>query len=493
MHDPLADIPVINVKIDLIDILADRQRAKATPDDTLRTSIQSVGLLNPIIIRHGANGRYILVAGERRLTTFKELERDTIPARLFENLSERQTFLIELQENLARNDLTWQEQTIAIFRYHQMQVAAFSGWTQLATGTDLGLSEKQISRYILIGKELEAKNEQVMACASLAAALNLVENRAKHAIAAASARGLMLGSSIADSLRNIATGKQATEVDIVGIINSNSPDQISAGIDPSDRQAALIAAAEEAHAKLRALEEENPIQMDDGTLPSVLNMDFLDWLENHDGSQKFDVIHCDFPYGKNYSGARTRRTGKENAGPLYDDNPDVYFTLVREFLFHQEKFILPQAHCMFWFDMQYYSWTIEMFTKAGWQLSSPYPLVWHKESQGVASDPRRRFRHCYEVALLFNRGDRHLPNVRIDHYGMQVSSTDKLHISQKPVKMLEHFIGGLVNEWSCFLDPTCGSGTSLVAANNLGVKNYLGIEMDSSNADIARYYLADRV
>jgi DNA modification methylase len=69
-----------------------------------------------------------------------------------------------------------------------------------------------------------------------------------------------------------------------------------------------------------------------------------------------------------------------------------------------------------------------------------------------------------------------------------VGRTDeKLHINQKPVDMLKHFLSLVVDEHSAVLDPTCGSGTALAAAKDLGAARILGLELDDGNAEVARF------
>lgn len=128
-----------------------------------------------------------------------------------------------------------------------------------------------------------------------------------------------------------------------------------------------------------------------------------------------------------------------------------------------------------------------MFEAAGWKLAQPFPLIWTKGYQGVASDPRRRPRHCYETALLFSRGDRRLVKLDKDHFEAQVD--EKLHLNQKPFSVLKHYLSLVVDEHTAVLDPTCGSGSALVAAMQLKSPRFLGLELDPANAEVARFLL----
>ena len=89
----------------------------------------------------------------------------------------------------------------------------------------------------------------------------------------------------------------------------------------------------------------------------------------------------------------------------------------------------------------------------------------------------------YEQALLGIRGNRSVAKLKSDVYG---APTDKsIHVSAKPEPMLRHFFEMLVDEHTVMLDPTCGSGTSVRAAEALGAKLALGLEIDPKMAEMA--------
>jgi DNA modification methylase len=59
-------------------------------------------------------------------------------------------------------------------------------------------------------------------------------------------------------------------------------------------------------------------------------------------------------------------------------------------------------------------------------------------------------------------------------------------MSEKPEPMLRHFFGMLVDENTILLDPTCGSGSALRAADSLGARAVLGLERNPEFAGLAR-------
>jgi ParB family chromosome partitioning protein len=108
----LAAVPdaltIENVPLDLIEI-GQRRRQDLGNVDALAGGIARVGLIEPVVVTRAANGRFQLVAGERRLRAVRMLHWQTIPANLLESLSDQELRAIELEENENRKPLTEQE------------------------------------------------------------------------------------------------------------------------------------------------------------------------------------------------------------------------------------------------------------------------------------------------------------------------------------------------------------------------------------------------
>jgi len=82
--------------------------------DTLAESIARNGLLNPISLRFGISGEYILVAGERRLMACKRLGMSEIPA-IIENRNNQSSAVLALVENMHRKELNCIEEAEGIY------------------------------------------------------------------------------------------------------------------------------------------------------------------------------------------------------------------------------------------------------------------------------------------------------------------------------------------------------------------------------------------
>jgi ParB family chromosome partitioning protein len=98
----------------------------------LAASIVANGVVQPILVRPQANGRFQLIAGERRWLASQQVGKATIPA-ILRQVSDEQAMEITIVENLQRADLNPMEQARAFerlsreFHMTQEQMAVRTG------------------------------------------------------------------------------------------------------------------------------------------------------------------------------------------------------------------------------------------------------------------------------------------------------------------------------------------------------------------------------
>lgn len=155
--------------------------------DELARSIAEKGLLHPIVCTQ-VNDKVELIAGERRLRALEQLSDSgqlfhcdghlippgQVPYTLVSELDEVQLKEAELEENIMREDLTWQEKTAAIAELHELRIGQDPTHTfkdtaeeiKTRTGRDDAISRQAVSRAVTIAKHLddpevrEARNEK---------------------------------------------------------------------------------------------------------------------------------------------------------------------------------------------------------------------------------------------------------------------------------------------------------------------------------------------
>ena len=420
---------------------SERQRRELTNLDELADSIRrhsesltdTGGLINPIVVTR----ELILVAGERRLTACRDiLNRTEIAVTFTDELSPAVLRSIELEENIKREELSWQDYCLAIKEFHELKSSENPDWSETSTGAAVGLAHTNVHKRLAVANEIVAGNPRVVEAPKYSVAWGIVERKRERE-----------GDSALTELRTAI----ATATPIAG---DAVPSSGGTPAEPAPRPTEPLA----------------PIQV----------ASFLDWAPAYTGP-RFNFIHCDFPYGID---ADKFNQGGAAAHGGYEDSEDYYWQLLRALSNNLDRIAGPSCHIMFWFSMKFYTPTIEFFAKHTDFTIDPFPLIWSKsDNVGILPDPSRGPRRIYETALHGYRGDRKIVQAVANSYS--APSDRAFHMSTKPVPMLRHFFRMFVDTNSIVLDPTCGSGSALRAADAAGAKHVLGLELNPEFADRA--------
>lgn len=168
--------------------------------DELADSMASHGLLHPIVCVIIPNGKLRLVAGGRRLRAAHLLEADSrtfmcddeavplghIPYVLISDHEAIRIREAELEENIQREDLTWQERTTALDELHRLRTAANPAQTISDTARELESStgarggshytaKREVSRATILAPHLD--DPDVAGARSASAAFAIVSRK----------------------------------------------------------------------------------------------------------------------------------------------------------------------------------------------------------------------------------------------------------------------------------------------------------------------------
>jgi ParB family transcriptional regulator, chromosome partitioning protein len=142
---------VIQIAIDAIDknpyqtrhFTRESESEFGTPSlQELAESIQVNGVIQPITVRPGKDGRYVLITGERRWRASKLAGKDKVPA-IVRHVSDQQAAEMTVVENLQRQDLNCVDQARAF-----AVLSTQFGMTQEQIGQRVGVSRETISNYM---------------------------------------------------------------------------------------------------------------------------------------------------------------------------------------------------------------------------------------------------------------------------------------------------------------------------------------------------------
>jgi ParB family transcriptional regulator, chromosome partitioning protein len=135
---------VFQLAMDQIDHNPHQTRRQFDPDalQELADSIAVQGVVQPIVVRPGKDGRFTLILGERRLRASARLGNTTIPA-IVKRVSEQQAAEMTLVENLQREDLNCIEQAEAF-----SNLSTEFNLTQEEIGARAGVSREKVSNFM---------------------------------------------------------------------------------------------------------------------------------------------------------------------------------------------------------------------------------------------------------------------------------------------------------------------------------------------------------
>jgi ParB/RepB/Spo0J family partition protein len=408
---PLGDITVKR---------GERQRRELSDINTLADSINRLGLIQGIVVTRDLE----LVAGERRYTACNALGWATIPVQYVDEMDPQKLEAIELEENIKRQDISWQDRVNAVARYHKLRSQENPEWREPDTAAAIGLSYSHTNQLLLVAEETKLGNKLLVDAPKLSTAVGIAE-RARE---------------------------RRDEANLARLHDTFGTARPKPGPD------------------------------------SILTEDFTEWVLGG-SSWRFNLIHCDFPYG---IGADNFNQGGARAHGGYEDTSETWQKLMFALEIATKTLTAPSCHLLFWYamrkgDERLYEPTARALERIGWDIN-PQPLIWMKsDGAGILPDPERGPRQIYETCLLGSRGDRKIVRAVANAYS--APTVREHHMSEKPEPMLRHFFGMLVDENTVMLDPTCGSGSSLRAAESLGAKHVLGLEINPDFAELARIAL----
>lgn len=428
-------------------VRTDRQRRDFDPIkmQELSLAIGAKGLLHAIVVReanpddplesnwHTAHpAGKVLVAGESRIRAVKdvwvlggklrydgqEIPEGFLPYTNLGDLSPLEAEEAELEENLRRTDLTWQEQAQATAKLHRIRSAQ-------------------------------------------AASAGII-----HTVADTTAE-----------LNNGKTGgsyQQAVRLDITVARHLDNPAVAKA---KTVDEAYKILKKQEDLAKFtsRAAEIGKTFSSD---IHEAFCVDCLEWMSRPEAVGQFDVILTDPPYGMNADkfGDGAGRMG--NNEHHYDDSPEAWAKLMQRWAPLAYRVAKPQAHAYVFCDFDNFHTLKAIMQEAGWYVFRT-PFISYKPGSGRVPLPDRGPRRQYELCLYAIKGGKATTGIYPDVIS-SIADPDYNHGAQKSVSLYENLLQRSVRAGDVVLDSFSGTGTIFPAAQKFHVKA-VGLELNPAS------------
>lgn len=408
-------------------IKPDRQRQEFDPAalQDLVTSIEERGLLHPPVLRD-ESGVWTLVAGERRMKAIaqiwelggsfrcdnQEVPAGEMPFTNLGDLSDLEAEEAELDENLKRKDLTWQEHAAAVARLHRLRQG------------------QQVEKAVKLQTPLVAQTYADTALELLGKSEGAYQDQIRKEII------------VSKHLANPAIAK------------AKSADEAFKILKKQEESAKNVELARTVGASFNA------------DLHTLLNVDCLDYMTTAADlpeAEKFDVILTDPPYGMgadNFGDAGGKLTGIEHR---YDDSPEHFTKLMTAWSKLSYNVVKAQAHAYVFCDIDKFHELKALMQAAGWYVFRT-PLINHKMNSGRVPLPDQGPRRQYEIILYAIKGKKQTTHIYPDVISTSADENFS-HGAQKPVALYQNLLQRSVRPGDRVLDTFAGSGTIFEAAN----------------------------
>lgn len=407
------------IPLNLIKIAPDRQRRQLTPEalGELAESLGSRGLMHAPVLRQHPDGSWSLVAGERRVKAIQELwllgtpvkynghviPEGEIPYVTLGELSPLEAEEAELDENLRREPLTWQESAAAMAKLHRLRSAQAATSGRVHTVADTAMEVKGRTD----GSYQEAVRKEII---------------------------------VARHLDNPDVAKAKTTEEAFKILKRQ--EEARKNVELAQKVGAVF--NKSAH--------------------TILNLDCLVWMKATE--ETFDVILTDPPYGMGADSFGDGGDGRlSNNEHHYNDSPEEWRRLMRQWCPLAFKVAKPQAHAYVFCDFDNFHELKRMMQDAGWYVFRT-PFIAHKPNSGRVPLPFEGPRRQYETLLYAIKGHRPVTAIYPDVISTQAEG-GFLHGAQKPVALFVDLLKRSVRPGDKVLDSFGGSGTTVEAAHQM--------------------------
>lgn len=457
-------------------IKPDRQRTEFDPVElqNLKDSIEYLPgernrqLMHPPVLRREGDD-LVLVAGERRLRAIKEIfelggcfvyngqmfkaDHGMIPYSDIGELSPLEAEEAELDENLKRVNLSWQELAQVHARLHKLRTA---------------------------------QNPTTRAPVMMPNGLPGVE--------------VKVGQTIADTAKEVFGRSDGSYQDTIRketIVAKHLDNPAVAKAKTLDEAFKILKKEEEREKNIAlGVQVGKTFNADKHTL---VRANCLEWMAQQAPGQ-FDVILTDPPYGMGadqFGDGGGKMTGIQHH---YDDSHESWQLLMDGFQIGSTgkyqpgwcelayTIAKPQAHAYVFCDIDRFHELKGYMTAAGWDVFRT-PLIVHKLNSGRVPRPQHGPRRQYEIILYAIKGDKPVTHIYPDV--IPVNGDDNLgHGAQKPVDLYVNLLQRSVKPGDAVLDTFAGTGTIFPAAHTFKC-TATGIELDEGSYGICVNRLAD--
>ncbi len=425
------EINIVEIKVEHRDATTRRVRKSIGDITELAASIKEHGLMHPIVVKAIEDDKFkwVLIAGERRLRAHILNGKSTIKCSLFTNIDDAEMKICELEENIVRESLTWQEEVEALRQLDELKKkqcgtakpGSTTGWKISDTAEIVGVPKSTAADDIKLARDLRDNPR-------LRDKVNKLPKTAAKKIVKQELKAAMLKKQV--EMKQLTLSNNLLLGDACDLISTLKDESV------------------------HLLLTDPPFGLDD-----IVKVGSI-------GSMNYNKL------------ASTNVSTEEIMRKVYEKLlPRVY------------KKLVPGSHIYVFLGMGWYTELIWMLRKTGF-IVDDLPLIWYKRRPSmIAKDIH--YTSSYEAVLFGHKPPtsrvlrKPIGNVLSIS---AIAGQKRVHPLQKPFELLKIFIENSSHVGETVLDCFAGSGATIAAASRLK-RSAIGFEMDEGNFYRAQDFL----
>ena len=407
-----------------------------------------------------------------------------------EALTDEELAELELEENIRRKSLTWQENVFAIVKLHKLYtqrgVLTNTKWGQRETGELLGVSTTPVFNALKLAEYLERDTAKkgIWQCESSSDAIRYILREQEDAAVAEKARRTLAnlspstqGDEVLSDYDNLENVPEET-IDLTqppAYIERDDTgrrkrlflwDNLDEAKKTYERNTLNVMSWEEYHSKsLKAWQEEKDIVC----LSSLVHhVDCLKFMGENENS--YDHIITDPPYGIEMKNLSQEQTGMENIDKVEDEHDvDKNLILLDEFIKLSFKCLKEKGFLVMFCDAMNFRYLHDLSVATGFRVQR-WPFIWHKTHACLNQMAGFNFTKNFEFAIICRK-----PNAQL----ITPSSTSILscpndatresgHPFAKPESLWTKLATHISYEGQLILEPFAGRGSGTISMLGIG-------------------------
>lgn len=421
-------------------IVEDRIRTDLGDIDKLCDSIKEFGIIQPIVLNkydtETGNGLpftgTFLIAGGRRLVAMKRLGiKELEHGKHFvwrDEYDPLRRKAVELEENIRRKELTWQEQLDAKQRLFDLM--------------------QQIHGKPITGRPRISDNS-----GGVGFGINKLAS--------------MLGESVGTTSTDLKIARAIQQMPQLRFSQTKAQAITTLGIIATAGNMAVAGKAVPKTEKLWQLYEGH----------------FM-YYRHITPDNSVDLVWTDLPYGSDVD----KMSQHTKSVATFDDSIDEAMNTIIAVATESYRVLKDDRYACFCFGFRIYNFLCQELTRVGFNVV-PVPVIWVKNTKS-GENPRARYGNSYEPILVVCKGNpSFIRPGQSNVIQIPVETRDaKLQTVQKPVDLVQRFLLDMCAPGALIVDWCCGTGTTGVAATKLGMRSIL-FEKEKSMYELAKLRL----